>query len=465
MDFQLEGKDWTETVALTKVLEEAGVDYFSFTLGTRDVQIPTFHGLTPEGVWNSFIDMISDEVTKPVFYGFNLSTPSLVNEVLENNKKAVVELTQTLITDSNWVKKIKILRERTIIGCTKCYQGCNGYYLKKGESISCMMNPLLFDQHALEIKPADKPKNILVVGAGPAGLTAAIYAARRGHKVTIYEEKPEVGGQILFASKVPGKKDYIHLIELLVRLCERYDVVIDTNHKVIAEESDEIRLNFDEVIIATGMNPEFLDIQGMSSNSIFPYPHIFLNHHKPMGKRIAILGNNRISMDCAIYLLSKSIPDIDYDAWLSSWGVGDPRKYRAGIVGVIPKPMVPEKEITLMTNQNDDFSKNFVSTWKNFETRWLRILGIRSFRSVNMDNYENPTLHISFGKLHENKTTISIDNVIMADKLLPDNALAQQFMKAGLSSTVIGAANQKPSYQYIPLIQCLKEGIRIGNEI
>lgn len=465
MDFCLKGKDWEETTGIVKSLERQGVDYFAFTLGTSDIPIPTYHGLTPEGVWNKFLDMISEETSKPVVYGFNLFSPSIIDGVLEKNEKAVVELTQALITDANWLKKVQLDRERMIIGCTKCYEGCNGYLLKKGECISCMMNPLMFDTTSVVQKSAEKKKSVLVIGAGPSGMAAAVYAARRGHNVTIYEERSDVGGQILFAAQVPGKKDYIRLVELLHRMCERYDVTIETNHKVVLDEVDEIRLTFDEVIVATGMNPEFLDIRGMSFVNVFPYPSVFQHQHKPMGKRIAVFGNNRIAMDCALHLLHTAIDEKDHEAWLNAWGVGDPRKHRAGIVGVMPQNHVPEKEITLLSAQNEDFANSFVSTWRQFETRWLRILGISAYKSVNVEKYEIPTMHITFGKQHENPTTLQVDNVIIADKLIPENTLAQQFEKAGLKAFVIGAANTKPGYHYLPLIQCIMEGIAAGNKI
>ena len=466
MDFELHGKDWKETVDIAKAAEKAGVDYFAFTLGTGRMPIPTYHGLTPEGVWNPFISMMSEEVSKPVLFGFNLNNPELINQVLQDNKKGLVELSQALITDANWVKKIAFRLEHMVIPCTRCYQSCNGFTLKKGQCISCMMNPLLFEENVMQ-NPVATPKKILVIGGGPSGLTAAIYAAKRGHEVTIYEEQDDIGGQVLYCAKVPHKRDYRHLVEHLSRLCERYEVTIETGHRVTIDEVDEIRLNFDDVILATGMTVADSWIPGISGNNMYSYREIFQAANKPVGQRIVVLGNNGIALDCAIYLLSQTMNNVDNQGWLSTWGVGDPREHRAGIVGVIPKSFVPEREITLI-DQNPEKGPLFIRKNKNFndfEMRWLRILGIHTFHNANLDNYESPTLHISFGKRHENPTSIPADTVIVANKLVPNNALFEGFKEAGLTVHVIGAATQKEDTDFMSILECLKQGIKKGNQI
>lgn len=465
MDFHIEGKNWDDTIFFAQELVKAGVNVFSFDFGTNYMNIPIHHGLTPEDAWVPFVEMFSQEVSVPVIFGGNLQSPEKVNEVLKRNPHSCVELTRALIVDPFWLKKLAYHAERLIIGCTHCNQGCSPHNILKEGKLHCMMNPTMFENFQEIMQHTDNPKKILVVGAGPAGLATAVFAARRGHSVTIYEAREEIGGQVSFIKKVPGKQKYVYLIDLFRRLCNRFDIKIETNHKVTTRELDEIHRQFDRVVFATGSIPGWIDIQGAPSSKVYQYPDVFKNN-VALGNRIVVIGNNTIALDVATYLVHKNSTPPTRDSWLQMWGIGDPRKYPAGVVGVIPKAMTPYRQVALLARDKTDYSSFIQEDFRSFELQWLRILGIKTFTNANFDSYDSTNLHISFGKHHEDPYPIPADHIVICNTPYANDEIAKKYAEAGLNVDIVGAA-QGPfkKHEIKTILECLRDGIELGSKI
>ena len=466
LDLHRFGKTWQETVALANELVKAGVDVFSFDFGVGYMNIPVSHGLTPEDAWIPFIELFREEVSVPVIFGGNLQTPKIVEEILQNNPNSCAEITRALIVDPLWVKKTQYRRERRIIACTMCNDGCTPHQIKGDKKLSCMMNPVLFVKPNVSGDHSSKKKKILVIGAGPAGLAAAVFAARRGHLVTIYEASNDIGGQVRYCSKIPGKSQYIHLIEMFKKLCNNFDIEIETDHKVTALEIEDIRTHFDEVVYAAGSSPEWIDIQGAPSSKVYQYPDIFDQENIALGKRIAVIGNNNIAIDVATYLVHQSNHITSRDEWLKLWGIGDPREHRAGVVGMIPKTMTPYRQVALLARNGSSFSSNILEEFRSFEMQWLRILGIKTFNDVNLDSYDSTALHISFGKHHSDPYPIAADHIVICTTPGPNLDLAKKMNEAGISPHIIGAASGSERDKRVkPILSCIREGLVLGSTI
>ncbi len=102
----------------------------------------------------------------------------------------------------------------------------------------------------------------LVVGAGPAGLACATVAAQRGHDVTLFEARDSIGGQFTFASKIPGKEEFLETIRYYKRMIEVHNITLNLNSWVTAQDLKDA--GFDEIVISTGVAPRSL-VQGMGS--------------------------------------------------------------------------------------------------------------------------------------------------------------------------------------------------------
>ena len=466
LDFHRFGKTWQETIAFANELVKAGVDLFTFNFGVGSMNIPVSHGLTPEDAWIPFIELFREEVSVPVVFGGNLHSPKLINKILSSNPNSMVEITHALIVDPLWIKKTQYHKERRIISCTMCNNGCTPHQVTHGQRLSCMMNPVLFTKQTVDSSKVSSAKKILVIGAGPAGLAAAVFAARRGHKVTIYEAQDDIGGQVRYCSRIPGKNQFIHLIDMFRKLCNNFDIEIETNHKVTPLEIEDIRTYFDEVVYAAGSTPDWIDIQGAPSSKVYQYPDIFQQDSPPIGNRVAVIGNNNIAIDVATYLVHQSNQIPSRDEWLKIWGIGDPREHRAGVVGMIPKTMTPFRNVALLARNSGSFSSHIQEEFRTFEMQWLRILGIKTYNEVNLDSYDSTSLHISFGKNHEDSIPIPIDHIVICTTPTPNIELANRMNDAGLHTHIIGSAAVGDKDKVVkPILACIREGLKVGCSI
>jgi 2,4-dienoyl-CoA reductase (NADPH2) len=164
--------------------------------------------------------------------------------------------------------------------------------------------------------PTQNPKNIAVVGAGPAGLAFAHVAAMRGHKVTLYEASDKLGGQFNLAKVIPGKEEYAETIRYYKNMMEKYQVDVKLNHRVTSEELKSS--TYDEIILANGIVPRNLDIPGADHPKVVSYIDV-LTGKVTVGKKVAIIGAGGIGFDVAEYLSHQHHDEDTIMAFLKEW--------------------------------------------------------------------------------------------------------------------------------------------------
>ncbi len=173
-------------------------------------------------------------------------------------------------------------------------------------------------------KPATDPKNICIVGAGPAGLAAAIIASLRGHKVTLFEKDTKIGGKLQLASRIPGKEEFIGLLEWYNTMLSEAKV------KLFLGSSPSFKdlLEFDHIILATGVKPNIPQIEGLDQSSIVTYNELIWDESDTECTTFAIVGAGDIGFDVAEYLSQKGDSlTLDINFWKKHWGVTDPETY------------------------------------------------------------------------------------------------------------------------------------------
>lgn len=104
----------------------------------------------------------------------------------------------------------------------------------------------------LLLAPTRRRKAVAVVGAGPAGLAAAVNLARRGHAVTLFEADDEIGGQFGIARRIPGKEEFAETLRYYRRQLELTKVQVELGTRATA---DDLIGAYDEVVVATGVTP------------------------------------------------------------------------------------------------------------------------------------------------------------------------------------------------------------------
>jgi 2,4-dienoyl-CoA reductase (NADPH2) len=149
----------------------------------------------------------------------------------------------------------------------------------------------------IALKKGVQPKNVAVVGGGPAGLAAAQMAAELGHKVTLFESNPRLGGQFLMACQIPGKEDYAHTVRYFETVLPALNVNIQTSKRV--DPSDLKK--FEHVIVATGVVPRTPHLPGLHLPIVKSYVEV-LKGTAQVGKRVVIMGAGGIGFDVAEFL-------------------------------------------------------------------------------------------------------------------------------------------------------------------
>ena len=200
-----------------------------------------------------FAGRVRAETGLPTFHAARIPDVATARHAVATNQLDMVGMTRAHMADPHIVQKIMAGKEddiRPCVGATYCldriYQG--------GEAL-CIHNPSTGRELSVPhvIVPADRRKNVVIVGAGPAGLEAARVAAERGHAVTVFEAAPDAGGQIRLTAQNPRRREMIGIIDWRMSQCAARDVVFHFN--TWAEAEDVTALNPDVVIVATGGVP------------------------------------------------------------------------------------------------------------------------------------------------------------------------------------------------------------------
>jgi 2,4-dienoyl-CoA reductase-like NADH-dependent reductase (Old Yellow Enzyme family)/thioredoxin reductase len=286
-------------------LVEAGADVIHASLGTHG----TPGGITsapPEyepgfNVWRA--KKLKEKTEVPVIAVGRFTDPALADEVIAGGDADMVAFGRQQLADPDFLVKAREGRTEDIRICIGCNQGCiERLMLEAGSSVRCAINPETGQELDYPREPAAASRKVMVVGAGPAGLTAAYEAARLGHEVTLFEKEENASGQIFYASKAPHKKVYEEWIQWLIGQVEKIGVGIQTNTLVTERTLDERQP--DVVILATGAEKIIPPIAGIELPLVCDAFQILGAEVKP-GKNVVVVGGGLIGMECADFLLDK----------------------------------------------------------------------------------------------------------------------------------------------------------------
>jgi 2-enoate reductase len=202
-----------------------------------------------------------------------------------------------MIADPNFAKKLLTEREGTIAPCIGCML-CMYEYALQGKPVECTVNCTMGKEMEHTLRPAPKHKKVYIIGGGPAGMEAAQVSALRGHHVTLFDKKNELGGQMLLAAKPPEKTDITDLISYYKGQLSSLDVKVELNKDIDADFI--LRNNPDAVIIATGVIPRTPALQGIRKTAIVTAEDILSGTIKA-GKSALILGG--VGCETALFLV------------------------------------------------------------------------------------------------------------------------------------------------------------------
>ena len=399
------GQTWDEVVALAKLLEEAGVDVFNTGIGWHEARIPTIITQVPRGAWRSATARLRPELTVPIVASNRINTPEMAEEILTLGEADMVSMARPFLADPDFVNKAAAGRPDEINTCIACNQACldHAFVNKKA---SCMVNARACRETSLVLAPTRSRKTVAVVGAGPAGLSAAVSAAERGLAVTLFEKAPELGGQFRLAMQVPGKEDFKDTLRYYGRRLE----VLGVEVRLGTEATDADLSSYDEVIVATGVEPRMPAIPGIDHPKAVSYADV-LNGSVTVGRKVAVIGAGGIGVDVSVFLTHD--PSEDLDDWMSHWGVGDPTVNPGGLTE--KKPRASIREVTLLQRKTTPIGIDLAKTSGWAHRTVLKDSGVSQVSGASYDRIDDDGLHITVTAKDGSTTqqVLDVDHVVI----------------------------------------------------
>ncbi len=430
------GSSWDEVVLLAKEIEKAGATIINTGIGWHEARIPTIATSVPRAAFSWVTKKLMGEVSIPVITSNRINTPEVGEEILADGCADMVSMARPFLADSQFVAKAMEGRSDEIAPCIACNQACLDHTFS-GKMSSCLVNPRACSETELVIKPAETIKTVAVVGAGPAGLSAALTADERGHKVTLFDAASEIGGQLNMAKQVPGKEEFWGLVDWYRTMVENSNVTLKLNTHVNAGDLGA----FDEVIVATGVTPRDPAILGQDRDNVLNYIDV-LRHKAEVGEKVAVIGAGGIGFDVSEYLVHDGVsPAEDLETWKREWGVSDPEDDRGGLADEGAQPHAPARQVTLLQRKAQKLGKNLGKTTGWIHRAALAMKDVKMVGGVNYEMIDDAGLHVSFGEARENPTVIEVDTVVLCAGQLSNRSLADELIAQGITPHVIGGAD------------------------
>ena len=434
------GSSWDEVVTLGKAVAKGGASIINTGIGWHEARVPTIATSVPRAAFAWVTRKMKAEfaaagITTPLVTSNRINTPEVAEQVLADGCADMVSMARPLLADADFVKKAARGQADQINTCIACNQACLDHIFQN-KLTSCLVNPRACHETELVYRPAASRRRMAVVGAGPAGLTAATLLAERGHEVHLFDAAAEIGGQLNMAKVVPGKEEFHEMLRYLARRIETTGVHLHLNTPAHAPHLAA----FDEVIVATGVTPRDPKIPGQEHPKVLSYIDV-LRERKPVGERVAIIGAGGIGFDVAEFLVHDGhSTTLDLAAWQAEWGVTDPALAPGGLSQERPQVSPPARKVTLLQRKKGKPGAGLGKTTGWIHRTTLKMKQVEMIAGVNYERITDEGLLVTYGDKHEDATWIGCDTVVLCAGQVPQRELADALQALGKTAYLIGGA-------------------------
>jgi len=439
-----------EIDAVALAVQAAGADILNTGYGWHEAAVPTIAQMVPRGVFRKAAARLARVVSIPVVASNRINTPELAEEILAQGDAGLISMARPLLADPDFANKAAAGRRDDINVCIACNQACLDYAFSEKIS-TCLVNPKACRETEFDESPPKAMSNVAVVGAGAAGLAFAVNAARRGHRVTLFEAGSEIGGQLNLAVRVPGKLEFAELIRYFGAQLKAYGVEVRTG--VRASAALLIEGGFDRVVVASGVRPRVPEIDGIMGPSVVGYADVLLGKAK-VGASVAIIGTGGIGHDVALAVTSERVVDESVEHFCDSWGI-DLDNQEAGGLRAVAAPNTA-REVTMLQRGNARIGARLGKS-----TGWIHRaeLSRRHVKAVAGCHYT----HIDDEGLHYEANGAShvarAETIIVCAGQESLDELSAELKAAGLRCDVIGGARFAGE---LDALRAIDEGTRLA---
>jgi 2,4-dienoyl-CoA reductase (NADPH2) len=436
IDLVAGGGTWNETVMLAEALQQAGVSIINTGIGWHEARIPTIAAMVPRAAFTWITARLKVKVTVPLIASNRINTPETAEAILAEGGADMVSMARPLLADADFVSKAVTGRGHLINTCVACNQACLDRIFS-GKTATCLVNPRAGREIEWPLDTVERPLKLAVIGAGPAGLSFAVTASRRGHWVSVYEKADRIGGQLNMAVRIPGKAEFTETLRYFQSQIDYLGIELHLKTHV---DGDHLRSRgYDAVIVASGVVPRTLDLPGADHPCVRSYADV-LNHLKPVGRTVAIIGAGGIGVDMAFHLSQEEQPNGEaLLAYMNRWGIDETLDKPGGLKPAAPPTDAPARQIYLLQRSGGKVGAGLGKT-----TLWIHRLELthRKVHTMNRVTYEridDQGLHI---RRNGESICLPVDNVVVCAGQEPLDDPVPDLAATGIPVHTIGGAGQ-----------------------
>lgn len=438
IDLVPEGSTWSEVLRLAHAVEDAGADIINTGIGWHEARIPTIATRVPRRAFTWITKKLMGSIRVPIVASNRINSPEVAEQILTEKCANLVSMARPFLADADFVKKAQSGQSHLITPCIACNQACLDHTFE-GKISSCIVNPRACHESEWQIEKATSTKSIAIVGAGPAGLSAALMAAERGHRVSLFEKSSRIGGQLNMAARIPGKEEFNGLLAWYQAMLKDLDIKVMLNANI-----DTTKLaGFDEIVIATGVRPREVNIPGIHTTpcQVMTYAEILSKETFDFGDRVAIIGAGGIGFDMAEYLVNGGQNCTnDLGRWMEEWGVEDPEYYRGGLNPTGPAPRKAARQVILMQRKAGKLGRQLGKTTGWIHRSALHHKNVIMLSGTKYLGIEPKGIRIMQQSQQQQSELVEADLIVICAGQIPDHELADKLIEAGRQPHVIGGA-------------------------
>lgn len=429
------GSSLEEVVQLAKEIEKAGATIINTGIGWHEARIPTIATKVPRAAFTWVTEKLKGSVSIPLITSNRINTPEMAEHVLASGHADMISMARPMLADADFVLKASEGRSDEINTCIGCNQACLDHIFSM-KIATCLVNPRACYETELIFKETTTIKNIAVIGAGPAGLSFATYAASRGHKVKVFDSNNQIGGQFNIAKTIPGKEEFYETLRYFKRQIElQPNIELVLNHTVTYEELSQA--NYDEIVVATGVTPRQLQFEGIDHPKVLSYIQV-LKERVPVGKRVAIIGAGGIGFDTAEYLSHEGDSgSLNPEKFYAEWGIDTSYAHVGGLKQ--PELEKSEREIYLLQRKTAAVGAGLGKTTGWIHRTGLKHRDVKMIAGASYDKVDDQGLHIT---VDGQTTVLDVDNVVICAGQESYTAMFDQLKADGKNVHLIGGAKE-----------------------